>query len=163
MIVLMASMAPLTSAAAGSKSKPLTHTPRQHQKWEPRNRQYNANLTNNHNHPFTSVDKDNVPRQAFHMGLPLSLMVRVTDPHNSTKANQDLWIMRRLACSPIDAYMVTSTADTLEHERAHIPQLPHGVQPSKDASAKAMDNSTTNEVEPDLTASECRILTFPLL
>ena len=78
MIVLMASMAPLTSAAAGSKSKPLTHTPRQHQKWEPRNRQYNANLTNNHNHPFTSVDKDSVTRQAFHMGL----MVKVSDLHN---------------------------------------------------------------------------------
>ena len=78
MIVLMASMAPLTSAAAGSESKPLTHTPRRHQKWEPCTRQYNANLTDNHNHPFTSVDKDNVPRQAFHMGL----MVRVPDVHN---------------------------------------------------------------------------------
>ena len=80
-----------------------------------------------------------------------------------TRAIQDIWLMRRQACTQLDAYMATPTADILEHERAHIPRLPHAVQPSKDAYAKAMDNSRTNNIETVLTDPECRLLTYRLL
>ena len=80
-----------------------------------------------------------------------------------TRAIQDIWLMRRQACNQLDAYMATPTADILEHERAHIPRLPHAVQLSKDAYAKAMDKSQTNNTEPVLTDPECRILTYRLL
>jgi hypothetical protein len=80
-----------------------------------------------------------------------------------TRAIQDIWLMRRQARTQLDAYMATPTADILEHERAHIPRLPHAVQPFKDACEKAMDNSRTNNTEPVLTDPECRILTYRLL
>ena len=80
-----------------------------------------------------------------------------------TRAIHDIWLMRRQACTQLDAYMDTPTADILEHERAHIPRLPHAVQPSKDAYAISMDKSRTNNTEPVLTDPECRILTYRLL
>jgi hypothetical protein len=80
-----------------------------------------------------------------------------------TRAFQDIWLMRRQACTQLDAYMATPTADILEHERAHITRLTHAVQPSKYAYAIAIDKSRTNNTEPVLRDPECCILTYRLL
>jgi hypothetical protein len=50
----------------------------------------------------------------------------------------------------------------LEHERAHVPHLPHALPPSKNAYAKLNDSARNGETAV-LTNQECRILTAKLM
>ena len=55
-----------------------------------------------------------------------------------THACQELWRMRRDACLQLDSHMATPQADILEHERVHLPRLPHACIPSPTAYEKLM-------------------------
>jgi hypothetical protein len=48
-------------------------------------------------------------------------------------------VPRRDACLQLDAYMATQQADIPEHERHHIPRLPHACVPSRSAYACIME------------------------
>jgi len=70
--------------------------------------------------------------------------------------------MRRQAVTQLDAFMASHAADVLEHERAHVPRLPHAPPPSKNAYAKLNDSARNGETAV-LTDQECRTLTAKLM
>jgi hypothetical protein len=82
-----------------------------------------------------------------------------------TRACQDLWGMRREACLQLDAYMTTPQADILEHEKTHLPRLPHACRQSQTSHEKLMAEVRGGNTESELalTTAECRIMVYKLL
>ena len=74
-------------------------------------------------------------------------------------------MLRRETCLQLDAFMVTQQADILEHERYHIPRLPHACVPSKSAYACIMEQGLelNGQKKAVLTEAECRIMSHKLL
>ena len=99
-------------------------------------------------------------RHPSHYGMVKNLIVDIGVI--GTRSIQDIWTMRRQAVTQLDAFMASHAADVLEHERAHVPRLPHALPPSKDAYAKLNDSARNGETAA-LTDHECRILTAKLL
>jgi hypothetical protein len=69
-------------------------------------------------------------------------------------------IMRRQAVTQLDAFMASHAADVLEHERAHVPRLPHALPPSKDAYSEHNESARNGGAETILTDHECHILEY---
>jgi hypothetical protein len=99
-------------------------------------------------------------RHPSHYGMVKSLIVDIGVI--GTQSLQDIWTMRRQAATQLDTFMASHAADVLEHERAHVPRLPHALPPSKDAYAKLNDTACIGEMAV-LTDHECCILTAKLM
>ena len=82
-----------------------------------------------------------------------------------TRACQELWGMRREACLQLNTNMAIPQADILEHERTHLPWLPHACRPSQTSYQKLLTEvrGGNTESEPVLTTAECRIMVYKLL
>ena len=99
-------------------------------------------------------------RHPSHYGMVKSLIVDIG--LIGTRSIQDLWTMRRQAVTQLDAFMASIAADVLEHERAHVPRLPHSLPPPIDAYAK-LNESARNGETAILNDHECCILTAMLM
>ena len=102
-------------------------------------------------------------RHPSHYGMVKKALVEIGNV--GTRACQSLWVMRRETYIQLDAYMATPQENILEHERTHLPRLPHAciLKPSLYEKLMAETSGGGTGHEPVRAAAECHIMVYKLL